>query len=140
MHVPLNRITSEDVKSLEPNEIFVFGSNRAGRHGAGAAKTAWKKFGAIYGVGEGIQGQSYGISTKDKNLNVLSLHEITINVERFIRYASDHPENRFLCTAIGTGLSKYGAKDIAPMFEDVKRMVNVTLPISFWRVLYGDIP
>lgn len=45
--------------------IFVFGSNPEGRHGAGAAKIARLQFGAVYGKGEGLQGYSYAIPTKD---------------------------------------------------------------------------
>ena len=46
------------------NTIFVFGSNPEGKHGAGAAKVAVNQFGAIYGQGEGIQGQAYALPTK----------------------------------------------------------------------------
>lgn len=53
-----NIVPSEDT-------IFVFGSNPEGRHGAGAAKTAVDSFGAIYGQGEGLQGNSYALPTKD---------------------------------------------------------------------------
>lgn len=52
------------IKSLEDNQIFVFGSNPEGRHGLGAAKVALN-FGAKYGQGRGIQGQSYGLITKN---------------------------------------------------------------------------
>lgn len=126
------KTTPEKVTSLEPNQIFVFGSNRAGRHGRGAAKDAMK-FGAIYGQGDGIQGNTFGISTKDKNLVVLSLREISINVDRFLRYAAAHPEKEFLVTQIGCGLAGYSPKQIAPMFKE--RTGNVVLPEAFYNVL-----
>lgn len=49
----------------DANTIFVFGSNPEGRHSAGAAKVAREKFGAIYGQGEGLQGNAYALPTKD---------------------------------------------------------------------------
>jgi len=130
------KTTPEKVKSLEPNQVFVFGSNRAGRHGRGAAKDAIK-FGAIYGQGDGIQGDSFGISTKDRNLAVLSLREIGINVDRFLRYAAAHPEKEFLVTQIGCGLAGYLPKQIAPMFKE--RTENVVLPEAFHNVLNQNI-
>jgi hypothetical protein len=124
--------TPEHITELKPNEIFVFGSNRAGRHGRGAAKDALK-FGAKHGVGEGICGKTYGIATKDRDLNVLSLREIEINVARFIRTAKAWPGLTFLVTPIGCGLAGYSPKDIAPMF--VGAPANVVLPASFQRAL-----
>ena len=57
------RYTPEKITHLKENEIFVFGSNLAGAHGGGAARIAYEKFGAIWGQGVGLQGQSYGIPT-----------------------------------------------------------------------------
>ena len=57
------RTTPEFITSLEPNEIFVFGSNLKGMHGGGTAYIAYRKFGAIMGKGVGLQGQSYAIPT-----------------------------------------------------------------------------
>lgn len=129
----MNSLPSPDnITTLAENEVFVFGSNRAGRHGKGAAKTALK-WGARYGQGEGLMGQTYGISTKDANLNVLSLREIGMNVDRFIHFASVHSELIFLVTAIGTGLAGLKTTDIAPMFRDSP--YNVRLPKSFLEVL-----
>lgn len=122
----------DHITQLADNEVFVFGSNRGGRHGKGAAKTALK-WGAVYGQGEGLMGQTYGISTKDANLNVLSLREIQINVDRFVRVARAYRELTFLVTAIGTGLAKLKTSDIAPMFKDAPD--NVRLPKSFLEVL-----
>jgi hypothetical protein len=98
------------------NHIFVFGSNLAGRHGKGSALEALQKHGAVYGHGEGRQGDSYGIPTKDRQLKTLPLAEIQVYVDRFLTYAREHPELTFDVCAIGCGLAGYAPKDIAPMF------------------------
>ena len=100
------------------NEIFVFGSNLAGRHGAGAALHARKHCGAIYGQGFGLQGQSFAIPTKDSRLRVLSLQQIAVSVASFLAFARSRPDLKFQVTAIGTGLAGYAHRDIAPMFKN----------------------
>ncbi len=107
-------------------EIFVFGSNLAGRHGKGAALFARQKHGAIYGIGVGLQGNSYGIPTKDRNIKTLPLDEIKVHVNNFISYAKDHPEMQFNVTRIGCGLAGYKDAEISPMFIDVPN--NCKLP------------
>lgn len=114
---------------MDEEAIFVFGSNRAGRHGKGAALYARQHHGARYGQGEGLQGRSYGIPTKDEQLRKLPLAEIAQHVQRFKGFAGEHPELRFALTAVGTGLAGYSAKDIAPMFADAP--MNVALPREF---------
>jgi hypothetical protein len=96
--------------------IFVFGSNLAGRHGAGAAKYARQYHGAIYGQGIGRQGNSYGIPTKDNNIRTLPLSNIRHHIVEFMDYAQAHPELTFNVTRIGCGLAGYKDSDIAPMF------------------------
>ncbi len=125
------RITPEIITELKANEIFVFGSNTAGKHGAGAARLAHKKFGAVYGVGIGLCGNSYAIPTKDDYIRTLPLHYIQNYVNDFIQFARETPSLNFLVTAIGTGLAGYSVKDIAPMFTDVLELENVYLPQSF---------
>jgi hypothetical protein len=98
------------------NVIFVFGSNLAGHHGGGAAREALEKWGAVYGQGEGLQGSSFAIPTKDENLRTLSLTEIELGVSRFIRFARSRPDLSFPVTAIGCGLAGLDPKDILPMF------------------------
>jgi hypothetical protein len=110
-------------------DIFVFGSNRAGRHGAGAAKYALEKHGAIYGQGEGLQGNSYAIPTKDFFIQTLPLSEIQKHVDTFLHYARLMPNLTFNVTAIGCGLAGYKAEDIAPMFADAP--TNCILPERF---------
>jgi len=129
------RITSEKIISLNENEIFVFGSNRSGRHSKGAAKTAMYKFGAVWGQAAGLQGKSYGIPTKDRNLNVLSIPEIEHHVRKFISFAKNNPQLTFLVTEIGCGLAKFSPKQIAPLFEKAKDIPNIHLPKRFWEQL-----
>lgn len=109
-----------------PREIWVFGLNLAGRHGAGAAKFAREHHGAIYGQGIGLQGNSYAIPTKDENLVTLPLVTIKQYVDEFLTFADEHRELTFICTKIGCGLAGYKDEDIAPMFEDVPS--NCILP------------
>jgi hypothetical protein len=127
------RITSPNIVKLLPDQIFVFGSNQAGKHGKGAAKQALT-WGAIWGQAEGLQGRTYGIPTKPKDLRVsLSIPQIKPYVDRFTEFAHLHPEYNFLVTEIGCGLSKYKPKDIAPLFEDCIHLENVWLPERFLR-------
>lgn len=109
--------------------IFVFGSNLAGRHGAGAAKTAREKHGAEYGVGEGRTGDSYAIPTKDWRLRPRTLDEIEISVYRFIEYAKAHPELSFYVTRIGCGLAGYTDEQIGPFFQGCPD--NCRLPLKW---------
>lgn len=112
--------------------IFVFGSNLAGRHGAGAALYALRHHGAKYGHGVGLQGDSYGIPTKGMTLRTLPLNEIEGHVKDFISFATINPHLRFKLTAIGCGLAGYTPMDIAPMFRDAPS--NVEQPPEFLSV------
>jgi len=96
--------------------IFVFGSNLAGRHGAGAAREALRSWGAVYGKGIGLQGNSYALPTMGHEINPLSLAEIAEHVRDFVTFARDNPGMSFLVTAIGCGLGGKSPCDIAPMF------------------------
>ncbi len=114
-------------------EIFVFGSNLAGRHGKGAALEARRNYGAILGIGVGIQGFSYAIPTKGKALEVLPLVEIRMYVRNFLVYAREWPEMTFRLTPIGCGLAGYTPAQIAPMFRGAP--ANVILPAEFKEIL-----
>ena len=118
-------------------QVFVFGSNLAGRHGKGAALDAYKRHGAIYGQGMGYQGCSYGIPTKDRGLKTLPLSTIRSYVLDFLFFANEHPEMRFNVTRIGCGLAGKTDKEIAPMFTGASD--NVILPVG-WRELAGRQP
>jgi hypothetical protein len=123
--------TPDNITSLAPNEIFVYGSNRSWRHGAGAAKMALK-WGAIYGQGP-FRGQTYGISTKDEQIRTLPLSEIKKEVDAFLGFAKSRPDLRFLVTKIGCGLANWAPEDIAPMFSNA--LDNVILPKEFWEII-----
>lgn len=112
------------------NNIFVFGSNLAGRHGKGAALTAFRTHGAIYGEGYGMQGNSFAIPTKDENLNTLPINKIEKYVNNFIKYAALNPDLMFQVTRIGCGLAGYDDEDIAPLFANAP--INCILPVG-WR-------
>lgn len=110
-------------------EIFVFGSNLAGKHGKGSALEAVKKHGAQYGVGIGLSGNSYGIPTKDGNLKILPLIEIQKYIINFIEFARLTPQNTYNVVAIGCGLAGYKPEQIAPMFKNAPP--NCNLPPEF---------
>lgn len=97
-------------------EMFVFGSNLAGRHGAGAAKIAQSMFGAKYGFGRGIMGSSWAIPTKSRDLRTLPLSEIKEYVSDFVNYIQ-HVDLEFFVTRVGCGLAGYKDHQIAPMFK-----------------------
>ncbi len=110
--------------------IFVFGSNLAGIHGAGAALEARLHHGAIIGKGIGLQGDSYAIPTKSTPYKPLPLYDIHHHVTNFIRFAENHPGLTFNVTRIGCGRAGYTDTDIAPMFKDAPS--NCILPKD-WR-------
>lgn len=109
-----------------PDHIFVFGSNLAGIHGAGAARWAYRFCRAGWEVGEGLFNESYALPTKDRQLKTLPLEEIKKHVDKFIECANQNPELDFFVTRVGCGLAGYTDSDVAPMFENVP--INVELP------------
>jgi hypothetical protein len=111
-------------------EIFVFGSNLAGRHGAGAALFAYRNHGAKYGHGIGLQGSSYAIPTKDFSIKTLPLDMISKHVDKFLKFVHEHQGMTFNVTRIGCGLAGYADSQIAPMFKGAP--MNCNLPEG-WR-------
>jgi len=102
-------------------EIFVFGSNLAGIHGAGAAKIAHQKFGAVYGSGMGLMGKSWAIPTKDNFLNTLTLSDIARHIHIFVNDAPKFfPEHKWFVTRVGCGLAGYTDDQIAPLFKGAR--------------------
>lgn len=97
--------------------IFVFGSNRAGIHGAGAALYARKFHGAEMGVGEGPTGNCYALPTKGFKIEKISLDEIQKAVDNFLVFAMSHPTQKFQVTKVGCGLGGYTNEDIATIFK-----------------------
>lgn len=122
--------TSERISELKENEIFVFGSNLAGAHGGGAARLAYNRFGAIWGQGVGLQGQSYAIPTMQGGVETIKPY-----VEEFNLFAKQHPEYKFLVTRIGCGIAAFTSDEIAPLFKDAVDVENVILPKDFVEVL-----
>jgi hypothetical protein len=120
------RYTPERIEKLQPGEIFVFGSNLAGRHGGGAARMAYEYFGAVMGVGEGLQGSSYAIPTMQGGVETIKPY-----VNRFIDFARAHRELTFLVTRIGCGIAGFRDEDIAPLFAKAQSEPNIVLPKSF---------
>ena len=113
------------------NRIFVFGSNLAGAHGAGAARSAHRIWGAEHGVGFGPTGKAYAIPTKDENIETLPLLRIAVYTGEFADYAKKHPKLTFLVTRIGCGLAGYTDEDIAPLFRECVDIPNVVLPFGW---------
>ena len=118
--------TPERITELKPNEIFVFGSNLAGAHGGGAARLAYNRFGAIWGQGVGLQGQSYAIPTMQGGVETIKPY-----VDEFIRFAKQHPEQKFLVTKIGCGIAGFKVDEIAPLFYHAIDSENIVLPKDF---------
>lgn len=129
--LPSKNTTPDDISFLAVNEVFVYGANEAGRHGAGAAKTALK-WGAKMGY-YGFHGQTYGIPTKDGNIETLPLSKIKTYVDEFLIFAIEHPDYIFLVTPVGCGLAGYSPKEIAPFFRRAVSIDNIDLPKTFFK-------
>lgn len=128
---PLNaEFTPDYITTLGPNDIFVFGSNLAGAHAGGAAHIAHKRFGAIWGQGEGLQGNTYAIPTMQGGVNTIRPY-----VNTFIEFAGRHPELTFYVTRIGCGIAGFTTAQIAPLFIQALSLPNVILPRDFATLL-----
>ena len=117
------RTTPEFITELQPNEIFVFGSNLRGMHGGGAAYIAHRKFGAIMGQGVGLQGQSYAIPTMQGGVETIKPY-----VDEFIEFAKEHQNLTFLVTRIGCGIAGFTDNEISPLFNAAHEVENIVLP------------
>lgn len=117
------RTTPDYIQELQPNEIFVFGSNLQGMHGGGAARTAYQKFGAVIGQGVGLQGQSYAIPTMQGGVETIKPY-----VDEFIAFAREHQQLTFLVTRIGCGIAGFRNEEIAPLFAEAHEVSNIVLP------------
>lgn len=127
--------TPDRIDSLQPGEIFVFGSNLQGYHGGGAARAALNRFGAIWGNGVGLQGQSYAIPTMQGGTETIQPY-----VNQFIAFAKEHQEYTFLVTPIGCGIAGFEVEEIAPLFADAMNVDNIVLPHSFVDCLLANVP
>lgn len=118
--------TPEAISTLKPDEVFVFGSNLQGHHGGGAARVAQSRFGAVWGQGVGLQGQSYAIPTMQGGAETIKPY-----VDQFIAFAKEHTELFFYVTRIGCGIAGFKDEDIAPLFSEAVEIANICLPASF---------
>jgi len=121
------------------SQIFVFGSNREGRHGRGAALEALKNHGAIYGNPQGLQGRSYAIVTKElrNTKTAVTLEEVKKGVQEFLEFAKNNPQHTFNVTRIGCGLAGFKDSQIAPLFKMEGGLpVNVIIPKEWHQILY----
>lgn len=126
------------ITKLEPNQIFVFGSNTQGRHGKGAALTARQKFGAIYGQAEGLQGQSYAIITKDLTKSThpsRTKEQIIEQINKLYDFANQNPDKEFIVaySGIGTNLNNYSNQEMADMFNQPFIPNNITFESEFFK-------
>ena len=126
----LGRFTPEFIKELAPNEVFVFGSNLGGFHAGGAARAALNLFGAVWGQGVGLQGQSYAIPTMQGGVETIKPY-----VEEFIEFAQSRPDLYFYVTRIGCGIAGFTDEEIAPLFKEAQYLDNVALPKTFHDIL-----
>lgn len=131
LNEPLDlQYTPDAITALGPRDIFVFGSNLAGLHQGGAARTAVNRFGAIMGRGEGLQGRSYAIPTMQG-----SVHTIKPYVDRFIEFAKKEQALTFYVTKIGCGIAGFQIAEIAPLFKAALGVKNIRLPREFIEIL-----
>lgn len=124
------RISSSRIDTLKENEVFVFGSNLHGMHAGGAARAAMDRFGAIWGQGVGLQGQSYAIPTMHGDLDAIKPY-----VDEFIEFAKGRHDLKFLVTRIGCGIAGFRDEQMAELFRPALDVENVFLPASFHRAL-----
>lgn len=118
--------TPERIAELGEDEVFVFGSNLEGMHGGGAARTAYQRFGAVWGEGVGHHGQSYAIPTMHGGVE-----QIRPYVDEFVEYARANRHLRFLVTRIGCGIAGFRDEQIAPLFSEALNCSNIILPREF---------
>ena len=124
--IPRPDYTPERIEELKADEIFVFGSNLEGMHGAGAAYVAFQKFGAVRGCGIGLRGQSYAIPTMQGGVETIKPY-----VDEFITFAKSRPDLFFYVTRIGCGIAGFRDREIAPLFTTAREVENICLPKSF---------
>ena len=126
-----------DGSAPELTQLFVFGSNLSGIHGAGAARAAYDHYGAEWGVAEGLTGESYAIPTVAARIaGPISLADISDSVNRFIEFAKATPAAEFFVTRIGCGLAGHRDQDIAPMFAGAPS--NCSLPDTWAQYIKGE--
>lgn len=145
----MNYWSGKVIKTLEANQIFVFGSNPEGRHGMGAAKAAMS-FGAKYGKGRGLHGQTYALVTKNLKAGFteadgthyklagnksVSLVDIRDNIQELYCVALSMPDKEFLVTYQNgsKNLNGYTPQEILGCFHSLPMGIpnNVLMHDSF---------
>ena len=128
-------ITLENVTELKTNEVFVFGSNLAGNHLAGAAKLANEKFGAELGIAEGLTGQCYAFPTLTEKLNKREISDLQQSTNALLQFVNENKDKYFIITEVGCGIAGYSHEEIAPLFKAFFPLANVSLPLSFLEII-----
>lgn len=105
------------ITELKKNQIFIFGSNLAGKHYGGSAKQAVDSFGAIMGQGEGLQGQSYAFPTLDENFNQLTREQLEHYRDNLIDCMDCNKDKEFLLTKVGCGIAGYDEGYMKSLFN-----------------------
>lgn len=128
------KYTPKHITSLKENEIFVFGSNRFGKHIRGAARIAREKFGAQERVSEGITGQCYAIPTLDENFDRVDLLDLTISITLFLQHVKLYKDKyTYYLTKIGCGIAGWSVYDIRQVFQIcLKRIFNGVVPENLY--------
>lgn len=128
------------VTELPEGTYFVFGSNTKGWHGAGAAKDAHTYFGAVYGQGEGLTGQSYALPTKTVNSNnrLISCTEQQVrkHINNFITHVKENPDKTYYLTRVGCNLAGFTDEFMSRVFMSYGVINNIIYPekwISLWQ-------
>lgn len=137
------KFTPDFIEELKYDEVFVFGSNKNGNHFGGAARVAYEKFGAEWGVGEGHTGQSYALPTLNEDMEKVTEDELEDSFAKLIQYADDNRQLTFYVTKVGCGIAGWDINEVRKIFWNaVKRVApdpdwmpslptNVIIPKDF---------
>jgi len=133
--------TPENLKKLESNEVFVFGSNTEGKHAGGAAAVAFESFGAVMGQAVGMQGQSYAIPTMTPDGFKVSPVDLLKSLLDFVSYVEQNQDKIFYLTKIGTGIAGWSMREVRRIFwtavdfvkpeEECSLPANLVIPYEF---------
>lgn len=135
MNFLTENITPDPIITMKDNGVFVYGANKAGIHGGGAALIALQKHGAKYGIVH-LNGNSYGLCTKDENIISLDLKEIQEEVDLLEVCVKNNPDRHFYITKVGCGLAGFTIEQIAPLFKNFYQYNNISLPLEFKKIIY----
>ena len=137
-----NKVTPEHVTVLKANQCFVFGSNKQGRHGAGAAHDAVAYFDAKEGVGEGFTGGCYAFPTVEKLFpyTKVTVESLNKSAKKFEKAVEENPDIEFLVTPLGLGHAGFQIQVIAEALKGLINKPNVWLPsvlIAYYELQYS---